>query len=323
MNKHSGFREIADRVHVLRYPVLDVNVTLITSPGAALVVDTLSTVAQAGELAGAIRRITRDPLTVVNTHHHFDHCFGNATLAGPDSRSGVPIWAHEHAARQLRDHAGSLQHRWYERWLPSHPELAAGLAEVTVRVPDRLVRTTATVDVAGRPVSLHHLGRGHTAGDLVIDVPDARVLIAGDLVEQGAPPSFGDDAYPLQWPDTVAALLRLVAPDGVVVPGHGAPVDRAFVDAQHRQLSELDRLIREGHAAGAGPADVAARSPFGAAASLVAVRRGYAELAGSHSPVLSRRDCDHSSSGEGPCSPPTSRSPSSPRSSPPAPPSPT
>ncbi|GID90703.1 MBL fold metallo-hydrolase [Amorphoplanes digitatis] len=271
-----GFREIADRVYVLRYPVLDVNVTLVTAAGAALVVDTLSTAEQAGELADAIRVITRDPLIIVNTHHHFDHCFGNATLAAPEA----PIWAHEEAARELREHGETLQRHWYEQWLPRDPGLAAGLAEVTVRVPDRLVRTSATVDLAGRTVSLHHLGRGHTAGDLVVDVPDAGVVLAGDLVEQGAPPSYGDDAYPLEWPGTVAALLRLVGPDGVVVPGHGAPVDRAFVQAQHEQLGELDRLIREGHADGAGPPEVAARSPFGAEASLVAVRRGYAELSG-------------------------------------------
>ncbi|GAA4607110.1 glyoxylase-like metal-dependent hydrolase (beta-lactamase superfamily II) [Actinoplanes octamycinicus] len=274
MSEHGGFREVADRVYVLRYPVLDVNVTLVTAPGAALVVDTLSTAAQAGELAEAIRRITRDPLIVVNTHHHFDHCFGNATLAGP----GSPVWAHEEAARELRDNFKTLQHFWYEAWLPSEPELATGLAEVTVRVPDRLVRAEATVDLAGRPVRLHHLGRGHTAGDLVVTVPDAGVVLAGDLVEEGAPPSYGKDAFPLEWPDTVAALLRLVAPDGVVMPGHGAPVDRAFVTAQHRQLAELDRLIRQGHADGAAAAEVAARSPFGAAASLGAVHRGYASL---------------------------------------------
>ncbi|GAA2582662.1 MBL fold metallo-hydrolase [Winogradskya consettensis] len=272
----TGFREIADRVYVMRYPVLDVNVTLVTSPGAALVVDTLSTAAQAGELADAIRGITRDPLIIVNTHHHFDHCFGNATLAG----AGVPIWAHEDAVRELRERAGSLPQDLYERWLPSEPELAAGLAEVTVRVPDRLVGARATVDVAGRAVALHHLGRGHTGGDLVVHVPDAGVTLAGDLVEQGAPPSYGDDSYPLEWPDTVAAMLRLVPPDGIVVPGHGAPVDRAFVRAQHEQLGELERLIREGHADGAGVLDVAARSPFGAEASLTAVRRGYASVPG-------------------------------------------
>ncbi|GLY02999.1 MBL fold metallo-hydrolase [Actinoplanes sp. NBRC 101535] len=272
MNEHTDFREIADRVYVLRHPVLDVNVTLVTAPGAALVVDTLSTVAQAQELATAIRRITRDPVTIVNTHHHFDHCFGNATLAGP----GTPVWAHEDAARQIAESRPELL---AGEWQASHPELAAGLAGVTVRVPDRLVRRGTTIDLAGlRSVTVRHLGRGHTSGDLVVVIGDAGVVLAGDLVEQGAPPAYGDDAYPLEWPGTVAALLDLIPPDGTVVPGHGAPVDRAFVVAQQEQLRDLEQLIRTGHADGATVEDTAGRSPFGVEASLVAVRRGYAAL---------------------------------------------
>ena len=46
----TAFTELADRVYLLRYPVLDVNVTLVVGDGAALVVDTLSTPAQATEL---------------------------------------------------------------------------------------------------------------------------------------------------------------------------------------------------------------------------------------------------------------------------------
>jgi hypothetical protein len=49
----------------------------------------------------------------------------------------------------------------------------------------------------------------------------------------------------------------------VVVPGHGAPVDRAFVLAQHAELTRLDWLIRDGDADGAPAEAVAARAPFG------------------------------------------------------------
>ena len=73
------FVEVADRVHVLRDPLLHVNVTLVVGDGAALLVDTLSTAGQARELAEAARAVTPHPWTIVNTHHHFDHCFGNAT----------------------------------------------------------------------------------------------------------------------------------------------------------------------------------------------------------------------------------------------------
>ena len=271
----TGFVEVADRVYALRYPVLDVTVTLVVGDERALVVDTLSTAVQAAELAGAIRAVTGKPLTIVNTHHHFDHCFGNATLADP----GTPIWAHELAAAHLRDEGGKWQREWYEQYRDADPVLAQGLADAEIRAPDHPVHTSTDLDLGGRPARLRYYGRGHTDGDLVVLVPDAEVAVVGDLVEQSGPPDFGD-AYPLEWPETLAALAHELTPAALVVPGHGAPVDRAFVQAQHGQLTELDWLIRDGHADGAPPAAVAARAPFGAGPSLVAVKRGYAELSG-------------------------------------------
>lgn len=273
----TGFVEVAPGVHVLRYPVLDVNATLVVGDGAALVVDTLSGTRQAGQLLTELRRVTDAAVVrVVNTHHHFDHCFGNATLAaGPE----VQVWAHEEATRLLREEGERLRREWYLEWLSQQPELAEELAGAPLRVPDRTVHTGAALDLGGRPVQLLHLGRGHTAGDLVVLVPDAGVVVAGDLVEEGGPPMFGD-GYPLEWPQTVAELLRHIGTGSVVVPGHGAVVDRGYVRAQHEELTALEWLIRDGHADGAPVDQVAANAPFGPATARVAVRRGYAELAG-------------------------------------------
>jgi glyoxylase-like metal-dependent hydrolase (beta-lactamase superfamily II) len=94
-------------------------------------------------------------------------------------------------------------------------------------------------------VSLRHLGRGHTGADLVVAVDD--VLFAGDLVEEGAPPAM-EDSFPLEWPDTVTALLELVR--GPVVPGHGAVVDAAFVTAQRDELARLARWLIDPDGAG-------------------------------------------------------------------------
>lgn len=272
-----GLREVAPDVYVLRYPVLDVNASLVVGGEVAVVVDTLSTNAQALDLASAVRAVTDKPLVLVNTHHHFDHCYGNAVLA--DLVPGTPIWAHEAAVTTLREDGAKLQRAWYEEYLSTDPELAQGIADVQLRVPNRSVHIESIMDIGGRVVELRHLGRGHTDGDLVVAVPDALVLIAGDLVEQGAPPSFAD-SYPLDWPETLAALRQLPWTTPVVVPGHGAVVDLDYVRAQHDELTELAWLIREGHADGAAPEAVAAKAPFGHEAALIAVRRGYAELAG-------------------------------------------
>lgn len=271
----STFVEVARDVYVLRYPVLDVNATLVVGDGGALLVDTLSTDAQARELRAAVERVTRQPLTVVNTHHHFDHCFGNGVVVDPDR----PIWAHVEAARLLREHSVRLQREWYLEWSPTHVELAEALAAVTVRAPDHTVHIEATLDVGGRQVVLRHLGPGHSAGDLVVHVPDADTVVAGDLVEEGGPPMFGD-GYPLEWPSTLVALLRLTSSGTVVVPGHGAIVDPDFVRAQHAELTTLEWLIRDGFADRARIDEVAAKAPFGPEVARVAVERGYGEMSG-------------------------------------------
>ena len=108
-------------------------------------------------------------------------------------------------------------------------------------------------------------------------VPDAEVLFAGDLLEEGAPPSFGD-SYPLEWPATVEQLLPLAT--GAVVPGHGAIGSRAFVDDQlaaFRRLAELARAVHE------GSLDLEAAitgSPFGPETPKTAFDRALAQLGG-------------------------------------------
>jgi glyoxylase-like metal-dependent hydrolase (beta-lactamase superfamily II) len=269
-----SFVEVADRVYVLRYPSVDVNVTLVVGDGAALVVDTLSTAAQAREMESLARRIIGTaPWTVVNTHHHFDHCFGNAALA---ASSGAPIWAHAAAiaAMDVPDRARTAA----EGYAPVDPDLARELVDVELLLPTNAVRDSSALDVGGRPVELRHPGRGHTAGDLVVHVPDADVLVVGDLVEESGPPSF-DDSYPFEWPATLDAVEALCGPDTVVVPGHGAPVGVGFVLGQHEELAALAEWIRDAYAAAVPPENAALAAPFGAAAARPAVERGYAELA--------------------------------------------
>ncbi len=268
-------QEVAPGVHVLRYPVLDVNATLIVGEELAVLVDTLGTTAQARDLLAAVRAVTRLPLAVVNTHAHFDHCFGNAVFAA--DTPGVAVWAHESTVESLRDHPGRALRGAVDEARDLIPEIADEVATVQLYAPDRPVHDSSTLDIGGRVVELRYGGRGHTDGDLVVVVPDAAVMVAGDLVEEGSPPSF-TDSYPLDWPDTVSALLQYEPL--VVVPGHGAVVDAEYVRAQRADLSKLEWLIRDGHRDGATEQSVAQAAPFGPEVAAVAVRRGYAELSG-------------------------------------------
>jgi glyoxylase-like metal-dependent hydrolase (beta-lactamase superfamily II) len=124
---------------------------------------------------------------------------------------------------------------------PSCLTSATELREVVVDPPDRTFEERAVVDVGDRQVELRYLGRGHTDHDAVVLVPGTGVLFAGDLLEGGAVPSFGD-SYPLEWPATVDRLLPLV--ERIAVPGHGDPGGPDWVAEQAAALYAVADLGR-------------------------------------------------------------------------------
>lgn len=260
--------EIGDRVFTRRYRFLDQQIGVVLGEGEALVVDSRATTAQALEILDDLRELTRDPVTVVvDTHWHWDHAFGNHAF-----RPAV-IWGHERCGPQLLRFAAKMR----ERIGAEMPEIAAELGEVVIDPPDRSFSETAAIEVGGRRVDLRFLGRGHTDADIVVDVPDAGVLFAGDLLEAGATPYFGD-AYPLDWPETASRLLDLVR--AAVVPGHGAVGDRAFAEDQLAAFLEIARLAREVKAERLELEDAIAASPFSPETSRQPLERALAQLRG-------------------------------------------
>jgi glyoxylase-like metal-dependent hydrolase (beta-lactamase superfamily II) len=240
MGAAGGWEEVGERVFRRRYERLDLNVGAVLGDGEALVVDTRCTIGEARELLDDLRALTTSPCRhVVNTHAHFDHSFGNAAMRP------ARIWGHEACAAALRADGERLR----AEALTYLPGAAAELATLPIDPPDRLLTTAATVTVGGRAVELRHLGRGHTDHDVVVVVPDAAVVFAGDLVEESGPPQYGD-AYPLEWPKAILRLLDLTATTTTtVVPGHGDVVGAGFVRAQLGELTEMARLcelLRDG-----------------------------------------------------------------------------
>jgi glyoxylase-like metal-dependent hydrolase (beta-lactamase superfamily II) len=264
--------EIADEVLVRRHASMDLNVTLVVGDGACLVVDTRANGAEGADLVEAVRAVTPHPWTVVNTHFHFDHTFGNATFRP------TTIWGHRRCAEVLAGPEGvAMRDRIAGRYRKAGDEAGARAIEAAELVaPDEVFDDRAAVDVGGRPVELRFLGRGHTDSDLVLLLPDADLRIAGDLVEEGAPPQFGD-GFPLDWPDTMDAILELVT--GPVVPGHGAVVDGPFVKAQRDELAHLADVARAAHAEGRPAADAARELPYFGNYAVQAVERAYLQLA--------------------------------------------
>ncbi len=272
----TGFREVADRVWVARQEWFDLNICLVRGSDGLVVVDTHASSKAARAVVDDVRALGIGRVTaVVNTHEHFDHTLGNGTFRevfGP-----LPVYAHETAAERTVEAAARVRQRYAED--PDDPHGDEVIA--TEAVPaEHTFSSVRVLDLGDRIVELAHPGRGHTAGDAVVRVPDADVLLAGDLVEESAPPAYGEDSHPLEWPGSLDVVLSLVAAGSVVVPGHGAVVDRAFVEDQRDRVAIVAQTIRDLAAAGV-PAERALAEgewPFPREALVNAVRLGYAHL---------------------------------------------
>jgi glyoxylase-like metal-dependent hydrolase (beta-lactamase superfamily II) len=274
------FTEVADRIWVARYDWFDVNVTLVGGADGLLVVDTHASALAAREVVEDVRRLGAGRVVgIVNTHEHFDHTFGNGELRA--AYGALPIHAHETAAERTVP-AGERIKALYDAD-PDDPHRDEVLATGIVPA-DHTFSSAVTLDLGSRLVELVHPGRGHTAGDLVVRVPDADTLLAGDLVEESAVrdavPGFGDDCYPLDWPLTLDLVLGLTTGSSVVVPGHGAPVDRDFVEEQRNTIGIVAETIRDLASRGVpvGEALEAAPWPYPREELASAVRRGYEQL---------------------------------------------
>ncbi len=275
------WREIADRVFIRRFAFFDQTIGAVVGRESVLVIDTRSTLAQARELLDDLRHVSRLPHVVLNTHAHFDHVLGNAAFRPCE------IWGEEGCVRFMRDLG--LQRR--AEMVAQMPEIADDLLASPVDPPDRTFSGAASLDLGDRRVDLRFLGRGHTDHDVVALVPDAGVVFAGDLLEEGAPPSFGD-AFPLDWPATLGHLLDATG-KGRIVPGHGEVVDPDFAAGQLSEIAFLAEVARRhwpdlrdarhdpaGEPPGDLVADAARHLGWPAGAVREALGRGLAQAAG-------------------------------------------
>ncbi len=278
----AGFTEIADRVWVARYDWFDVNVTLVGGTDGLLIVDTHASDRAARAVVDDVRRLGAGEVrAVVNTHEHFDHTFGNAAFRA--AYGPVPIHAHEVAAERTVSAGERVQALYDEDDNLDDPHRDE-VQDTEIVPADTTFSSAVALDLGDRLVELVHPGRGHTAGDLVVRVPDADVLLAGDLVEESMArrgvPGFGDDCYPMEWPLSLDIVLGLTTAASVVVPGHGAPVDRDFVEEQRNAIGVVAETIRDLATRGIPLADAldAAEWPYPREELAAAVRRGYEHL---------------------------------------------
>lgn len=225
--------EVGPDNYVLITEGSQLNTGLVVGAQRALVIDTGCGPRQGREILDAVRTKTSLPLVVVNTHAHYDHFFGNAIFA---EDGATDFWAHENCAAEI-DARGDLQRRFVGTL---EPEMAAGEGQnIELVVPNAIVKDQPVlVDLGGITATLFYLGRGHTDGDLLVGTPTT--LYVGDLVEQGAHPSF-EDSFPEDWADSLRHISALRHRYEFLIPGHGQPCSDEFVTTMANTMTTAVR----------------------------------------------------------------------------------
>jgi glyoxylase-like metal-dependent hydrolase (beta-lactamase superfamily II) len=228
--KAATLEQLADGVYAYTAQG-DPNVGAIVGTDAVLAIEARATPIMAQKWIDVLRaEVTQLPFgDLVLTHYHAVRTLGASAF---DARR---ILAHENT-RAL------IEERGAEDWASEQgrmPRLFAGAETIPgLTHPTHTFADAMTLDLGDRRVELRYLGRGHTGGDIVVWLPDERILFAGDLVEAQAAPYMGD-SYPGEWSSTTLAAIaglgaeQLVGGRGPVVRGDavGTAIEdtRAFV----------------------------------------------------------------------------------------------
>lgn len=269
--------KVADGVYAFIAPepksaLVNGNSVAIIGDDGVVVVDSGQIPSLTRRMIGEIKALTDKPVrAVVITHWHWDHNI--AAFAYREAFPHVAILSTPFTRQMLVDTTPTFLKFFREQgdgmlasfrkqqeaaktdaeranYADDVDDLVAGLPEVRSAqfvAPNQTVDSETSVFLGKREVRIFHPGRANTAGDLVVYVPDAKVLITGDIVVWPTP--YATSAYLTDW---IGVLKRLSAMDFVaLVPGHG-PVqrNRAYLDTLTGLLQstadQVNAAVREG-----------------------------------------------------------------------------
>ena len=204
------------------------NITALVGRDGIVMVDSFVP-AKGAELAPIARGLGPGPITLINTHWHFDHTGGNAALAA----LGARIVAH----KAVRPRLDSEQYMAdFQFKIPPSPPAALPV----VSMDDSL-----TMFLNGEEIHLQHVAPAHTDGDIFIHYRKANVLQTGDLFSNGFFPNI--DSSSGGWIGGMVAaadlILGIVDAKTKIIPGHGPMATRDDLKAARDMLAEAQAKV--------------------------------------------------------------------------------
>ncbi len=189
----------------------DPNSGIIVGDDGVMVIDAQATPAMAEEVIARVATVTDKPIKyVLLTHYHAVRVLGASAFKGAEilASDATRKLIAERGQQDMDSEIGRFPRLF--RAVESIP----GLTWPSLTFPDEI-----SVWLGKREVRIMHIGRGHTAGDVIAVVPDSNVVFSGDLVEYHSACYCGD-AHFTDWPTTLDNLAELQA--RALVPGRGA-----------------------------------------------------------------------------------------------------
>ncbi len=212
------------------------NTGFVIGDDGVLVIDTFVSTDAATQLLAKIRKQTNLPIKyVVNTHYHFDHVGGNQVFVNEGAvvlaQRNVRSWIH---SENLRLAGPDVK-----------PDLKAAIEAVTA--PTVLYDQTLDLYLGSRKIEVRSFP-GHTGGDSVVVIPDAKVAFGGDLFWREILPNL-IDATTKTWVETLDTLTKTM-PGYTFVPGHGDVGRLQDVTAFRDYLAALRQQVSDARAQG-------------------------------------------------------------------------
>jgi glyoxylase-like metal-dependent hydrolase (beta-lactamase superfamily II) len=189
----------------------DPNSGIIVGDDGVMVIDAQATPAMAEDVIARVKTVTDKPIKyVLLTHYHA------VRVLGASAYKGAEILASDETRKLIAERGQQDKDSEIGRFprLFRAVETIPGLTWPNLTFPDEV-----SVWLGKREVRIMHIGRGHTAGDVIAWVPDSNVVFSGDLVEYHSACYCGD-AHFTDWPTTLDNLAGLNAK--ALVPGRGA-----------------------------------------------------------------------------------------------------
>jgi cyclase len=216
------------------------NTGFIVSSDGVTAIDTCFTERRSRALRDAIRSVSGLPVrTLVNTHHHGDHTHGNFIFRGEAMIVGHELCRKEVIEADLGTKA-------------LFPGVDWGELEVTP--PSVTFSEGMTLYVGDLTVELMYVGPAHTTNDIIVWLPERRVLFTGDVIFHGGTP-FALMGSVAGWLEALEQLRTLGAER--LVPGHGEVCGPEAIDDVRDYLRWLQEIARKGFEQDASPLEVA------------------------------------------------------------------